>query len=66
LGDLGIDGRIMDLGEVGCENVDWFQLAHDRVQCCAFLGMINFGFQKRRKFLDPLSNYQLFRKELAP
>jgi hypothetical protein len=27
--DLGVDGRIMDLRDIGCEGVDWIQLAQD-------------------------------------
>jgi hypothetical protein len=33
LGDPGVDGRIIlrwNLGEVGCEGMDWIDLAHNR------------------------------------
>jgi hypothetical protein len=28
--DLGIDGNKMDLPEIGCEGVDWIDLAQDK------------------------------------
>ena len=28
--DLGIDGNKMDLQEIGCEGVDWIDLAQDK------------------------------------
>jgi hypothetical protein len=30
--DLGVDGEIMDLREIGWEGVDWMQLAQNRGQ----------------------------------
>jgi hypothetical protein len=32
LGDIDVDGRIMDHRGVGCEGVDWIHLAQDRDQ----------------------------------
>jgi len=57
LGRPGVDGRInikMDLQEVGCEGVDWIELAEDRDRRRALVnavmnlrGSIKFG-----EFLD--------------
>jgi hypothetical protein len=30
LEDPGVDGRMMDIQEVGCEGMDWIDLARDR------------------------------------
>ena len=30
LGDTGVDGKMMDLQEEGCGDMDWIELAQDR------------------------------------
>jgi hypothetical protein len=54
----------MDLKEIDCEEVDWIQLAEDRVQWEAVLNMvINFWVPKKGiQFTELLSNCQLFKK----
>jgi hypothetical protein len=44
LDDLGVDGRItlnkMYLREIGCEHVDWINVAQDKVQWCVFVNTL--------------------------
>jgi hypothetical protein len=48
LEDLGLDKRIKDvLVEIGCECLDWTNLAHDRKKWWAFVNTgISFGLNK--------------------
>ena len=39
----------MNITKIGCEDVEWFKVAHDRVQCFVVANMaVNFGFHKRQ------------------
>jgi sporulation-control protein spo0M len=51
----------MDLKEVGCEDVEWIQLAPNIVQRLVFVNLVNepSGSIKGLEFLDQLSDYQL-------
>jgi len=34
--------------KIGCEDVEWFKVAHDSVKCLVVTNMaVNFGFHKR-------------------
>jgi hypothetical protein len=51
LGDLGVHDNIkMEIKERVCEDVDWIQLAHGRVQWWHHVNTVwIFGFSKRRE-----------------
>ena len=39
----------MNLIKIGCEDVEWFKVARDRVQCLVVANMaVNVGFHKRQ------------------
>jgi hypothetical protein len=46
--------------------MDWIQLAQDRGQCLTYMNMVMNLWYKGRKFLDHLSNYQLFKEDPIP
>jgi hypothetical protein len=53
----------MNLIKIGCEDVEWFEVAHNRVQWLVVANMtVNFGFHKRQGNCDQLRNYQLLKK----
>jgi hypothetical protein len=51
----------VDLKAIGCENVDWIQVAQDRGQWLVVVNMVmNLRFLKKGgKFVYELSDYQL-------
>jgi len=51
--------------EIGCEDVDWIQVAEDRVWWWALAKSVMSIWVSKEDFLDQLSDYQLL-KDSAP
>jgi hypothetical protein len=60
-----LGGRIVDLKEIGRGNVDWIQLAHDRV-VCPVAGYYEYDSVKLWIPFDQLSECHLLKEDCAP
>jgi hypothetical protein len=52
---------------VGCEGVDWFQVAQGMVQWWLLVNTVmNIRFHKSGEFLGEMNNCRLLKKDFAP